>query len=86
MLWRRVLIGMMAYLLTPLVGSGAGTSLTFTDSNDATLIARKGAGAHTNTGALSEALTAAGQKGTLWVHIPEEVWASASTPCSTMSP
>ena len=67
-----------AVAVTPLVGSGAGTSLTFTDSNDATLIARKGAGAHTNTSALSESLTAAGQSATLWVHIPEEVWAATA--------
>ena len=67
-----------AMAVTPLVGSGAGTSLTFTDSNAATLTARRGAGAHTNTGALSETLTAAGQSGTLWVHIPEEVWKNAA--------
>ncbi|MBR7029730.1 MAG: leucine-rich repeat protein, partial [Prevotella sp.] len=67
-----------AVAVTPLVGSGAGTSLTFTDSNDATLTARRGAGAHTNTSGLSETLTAAGQSATLWVHIPDEVWASAA--------
>ena len=67
-----------AVAVTPLVGSGAGTNLTFTNSSEATLTARRGAGAHTNVGTFSELLTAAGQSGTLWVHIPEEVWTSAA--------
>ena len=67
-----------AVAVTPMLGGGAGSSLTFSDNNAATLIARRGAGAHTNISALSESLTAAGQSGTLWVHIPAEVWKSAT--------
>ena len=67
-----------AVAVTPMLGGGAGSSLTFSDNNAATLIARRGAGAHTNISALSESLTAAGQSGTRWVHIPAEVWKSAT--------
>jgi len=65
-----------AVAVTPLVGSGAGTTLTFYDGVT-TLTARRGAGAHTNVGALSETLTAAGQSATLWVHIPQSTWENA---------
>ena len=67
-----------AVAVTPLVGSGASMNLTFYKDSEVTLTGRKGAGAHTNTSALSESLTAAGQSATLWVHIPEEVWAAAA--------
>ena len=67
-----------AVAVTPLVGSGASMNLTFYKDSEVTLTGRKGAGAHTNTGALSESLTEAGQSATLWVHIPEEVWAAAA--------
>ena len=67
-----------AVAVTPLVGSGASMNLTFHKDSEVTLTGRKGAGAHTNTSALSESLTAAGQSATLWVHIPEEVWAAAA--------
>ena len=66
-----------AVAVTPFVGSGANADFTFYDGST-TLTARRGAGAHTNTGTLSETLTAAGQSGTLWVHIPQSTWQSAA--------
>ncbi len=66
-----------AVALTPFIGTGANADFTFYDGNT-TLTATKGAGAHTNTGTLSETLTAAGQSATLWVHIPQSTWESAA--------
>ena len=66
-----------AVAVTPFVGSGANANFTFYDGST-TLTATKGAGAHTNTGTLSETLTAAGQSATLWVHIPQSTWESAA--------
>ncbi len=66
-----------AVAVTPFIGTGANADFTFYDGST-TLTATKGAGAHTNTGTLSETLTAAGQSGTLWVHIPQSTWQSAA--------
>ncbi len=66
-----------AVAVTPFIGTGANADFTFYDGST-TLTATKGAGAHTNTGTLSETLTAAGQSGTLWVHIPQSTWESAA--------
>ena len=66
-----------AVALTPFIGTGANADFTFYDGST-TLTATKGAGAHTNTGTLSETLTAAGQSATLWVHIPQSTWQSAA--------
>ena len=66
-----------AVAVTPFIGTGANADFTFYDGST-TLTATKGAGAHTNTGTLSETLTAAGQSATLWVHIPQSTWQSAA--------
>ena len=66
-----------AVAVTPFIGTGANADFTFYDGST-TLTARRGVGAHTNTGTLSETLTAAGQSATLWVHIPQSTWESAA--------
>ena len=66
-----------AVAVTPFIGTGANADFTFYDGST-TLTATKGAGAHTDGNQLSEPLTAAGQSGTLWVHIPQSTWQSAA--------
>ena len=66
-----------AVAVTPFVGSGANSDFTFYDGGT-TLTATKGAGTHTDGNQLSEPLTAAGQSGTMWIHIPQTTWQSAA--------
>ena len=66
-----------AVAVTPFVGSGANSDFTFYDGST-TLTATKGAGTHTDGNQLSEPLTAAGQSGTMWIHIPQTTWQSAA--------
>ena len=66
-----------AVAVTPFVGSGANSDFTFYDGGT-TLTATKGAGTHTDGNQQSEPLTAAGQSGTMWIHIPQTTWQSAA--------
>ena len=66
-----------AVAVTPFVGSGANSDFTFYDGGT-TLTATKGAGNHTDGNQQSEPLTAAGQSGTMWIHIPQTTWQSAA--------
>ena len=66
-----------AVAVTPFIGTGANADFTFYDGST-TLTATKGAGTHTDGNQLSEPLTAAGQSATLWVHIPQSTWESAT--------
>lgn len=66
-----------AVAVTPFIGTGANADFTFYDGST-TLTATKGAGTHTDGNQLSEPLTAAGQSATLWVHIPQSTWGSAT--------
>ena len=56
---------------------GANSDFTFYDGGT-TLTATKGAGTHTDGNQQSEPLTAAGQSGTMWIHIPQTTWQSAA--------
>ena len=68
-----------AVAATPFVGSGAGSGITFINTSGGdNFYAYKGAGAHTVGNRVSEAMTAVGQSGKLWIHIPQEVWESAA--------
>ena len=65
--------------LTPYVGSATTSDFTFYQVGGSDNIsAYKGAGEHTVGNSVSEALTATGQSGTLWVHIPQSVWENAA--------
>ncbi len=66
-----------AVAVTPFVGSGASSAFTFYDGQR-TIDASKGAGEHTVGNRVSEQLTAVGQSGTLWVHIPKTTWDAAT--------
>ena len=66
-----------AVAVTPFVGSGASSAFTFYDGQR-TIDASKGAGEHTVGNRVSEPLTAVGQSGTLWVHIPKTTWDAAT--------
>ena len=69
-----------AVAVTPNIGSGAGSKISFVNTTHPgeNLIADRGAGEHSVGSRLSAPITGAGQSATLWVYIPEEVWQSAT--------
>ncbi len=68
-----------AVALTPFVGSGAGSSITFFNtSGGGNFYATRGAGEHVVGNRVTEAMTATGETGTIWVYIPKETWKSAA--------
>ena len=67
-----------AVALTPFVGSGAGSSITFFTSGGDNFYAYRGAGEHVVGNRVTEAMTATGQSGNIWVYIPKETWKSAA--------
>ena len=68
-----------AVALTPFVGSGAGSSITFVNtSGGGNFNATRGAGEHVVGNRVTEAMTATGETGKIWVYIPKETWKSAA--------
>ena len=68
-----------AVALTPFVGSGAGSSITFVNtSGGGNFYATRGAGEHVVGNRVTEAMTATGETGKIWVYIPKETWKSAA--------
>ena len=68
-----------AVAVTPFVGSGAGSEITFFNtSGGANFYAYRGAGEHEVGNRVTEAMTATGQSGNIWVYIPKETWKSAA--------
>ena len=68
-----------AVAVTPFVGSGAGSGITFFNtSGDDNFYAYRGAGEHEVGNRVTEAMTATGETGKIWVYIPKETWKSAA--------
>ena len=68
-----------AMAVTPFVGSGAGSEITFFNmSGGDNFYAYRGAGEHEVGNRVTEAMTATGQSGNIWVYIPKETWKSAA--------
>ena len=68
-----------AVAVTPFVGSGAGSEITFFNTSGGdNFYAYRGAGEHEVGNRVTEAMTATGQSGNIWVYIPKETWKSAA--------
>jgi uncharacterized repeat protein (TIGR02543 family) len=68
-----------AVALTPFVGSGAGSDIQFTKLGGGDRFnAKRGAGEHVVGNRVTEAMTATGETGKIWVYIPKETWKSAA--------